>query len=328
MKYGVVQSASFDGSKVDVGDIVKITSGGVTHDVTIAAADKTAGFVTTSFPLTASGTVMTVTAIIVDAAGNKSAEGTDSAKVDLSSLDGLSVSITEDGDNDGFINKSELVGTVGVEVKLPATAIAGDALTLTATGNASQTITLTQPMIDAGKVVLELIAPASGTEMHVTAQVKDPAGNASAIVSDTATIATDAAGAPVVSITEDLNNDGYINKAELNGDIGVSVTLAFVALPAASVAVTLTTDGPLGRPFSGVTVHSPSGLTVVLTTSPVASATRMLAPGSPVPLMVGVRSLVMPSPLTPLSEEGSSRAVRVGGVISRSDETGETWSGE
>ena len=105
-------------------------------------------------------------------------------------------------------------------------------------------------------------------------------------------------------------------------------TLALVALPAASVAVTLTTDGPLGSPFSGVTVHSPSGLTVVLTISPVASATRMLAPGSPVPLMVGVRSLVMPSPLTPLSEEGSSRAVRAGGVMSRNDETGETWSGE
>ena len=216
---------SFNGNLVEVGDIVKITLGGVTHDVTIQTADKTAGFVTTSFPLTASGTVMTATAIIVDAAGNKSAEGTDSAKVDLSSLDGLSVSITEDSDNDGFINKTELVGTIGAEVKLPAGAISGDALTLTATGNASQTITLTQPMIDAGKVVFELTAPANGTEMVVTAQVTDPAGNASAIVSDKATIATDAAGAPVVSITEDLNNDGFINKAELNGDIGVSVSL-------------------------------------------------------------------------------------------------------
>ena len=79
-------------------------------------------------------------------------EGSDSAKLDLSTLDGLTVKITEDADDDGFINKTELQGTVGAEIKLPATAVAGDALTITATGNATQTIILTQAQIDAGKV--------------------------------------------------------------------------------------------------------------------------------------------------------------------------------
>ena len=41
---------SFNGNLVNVGDIVKITSAGVTKDVTITATDKANGFVTTDFP--------------------------------------------------------------------------------------------------------------------------------------------------------------------------------------------------------------------------------------------------------------------------------------
>ena len=52
-------------------------------------------------------------------------------------------------------------------------------------------------------MTVELTAPGSGTEMVVTAQVKDPAGNESAVASDKATIATDDIGAPKVTITED-----------------------------------------------------------------------------------------------------------------------------
>ena len=111
-------------------------------------------------------------------------------------------------------------------MKLPASAVAGDLLTLNATGSAAQTITLTQAQIDARNVVFEVAAPANGETLVVKAQVTDPAGNKSAEVSDSAVIDTQAPGAPVVEITEDGNNDGWINKAELNGDIGVTVSLA------------------------------------------------------------------------------------------------------
>ncbi|MBA4110980.1 MAG: hypothetical protein C0487_15455, partial [Leptothrix sp. (in: Bacteria)] len=75
---------AFDGTKVNIGDVVKVTSGGVTKDVTITAQDQTNGFVSTSVTPAAEGATMTVTAVIVDAAGNTSASGTDSAKIDTS----------------------------------------------------------------------------------------------------------------------------------------------------------------------------------------------------------------------------------------------------
>ncbi len=230
---------SFDGTKVSVGDVVEITSGGVTNKVTITAADQSNGYVTTEFAPQASGTVMDVTAQIVDAAGNKSGTGTDSAKLDLTVFGTPVVKITEDANDDGFINKAELQGTVGVEVGLPAGAVAGDLLTVKSTGNADQGIVLTQAQIDAGKVVLELVAPGNGTELVVTAQVKDAAGNESPVASDKAVIATADQGAPVVSITEDTNNDGWLNAGELSGDVGVNVGLPGTAKAGDSLLVSV-----------------------------------------------------------------------------------------
>ena len=55
--------------------------------------------------------------------------------------------------------------------------------------------------------------------------MKDAAGNESPVASDKAVIATADQGAPVVSITEDTNNDGWLNAGELSGDVGVNVGL-------------------------------------------------------------------------------------------------------
>src|SRR5574343_858330 len=95
----------------------------------------------------------------------------------------------------------------------------------------------------------------------------------------------------------------------------VTGTLLLVVLPAGSVAVTGKVAAPSGSGWVGVTLHVPSGLTVVVNTSPVGLVTVMVLPGSPVPLRVGVLSLVMPSPLAPLSLLGSSWAVSVGAVV-------------
>ncbi|RZI83749.1 MAG: hypothetical protein EOP38_11580, partial [Rubrivivax sp.] len=218
---------SFAPAQVSVGDVVKVTSDGVTKEVAITAQDQINGFVTTSFTPPANGTVMTVTSRIEDSAGNSSATGKDEAKLDVSTLDGLSVSLTTDANNDGFINKAELAGgqQVTAQVKLPADVAAGDLLTVTATGNAPQTITLTQPQIDAGQIALVVNAPANGSDLVVTAQVSDAAGNHSLVASDHAVIANNDIQAPTVSILEDANNDGFINKAELSGNIDISVAL-------------------------------------------------------------------------------------------------------
>src|SRR5574343_62958 len=92
----------------------------------------------------------------------------------------------------------------------------------------------------------------------------------------------------------------------------VTGTLLLVLLPAGSVAVTGKLAAPSGSGCVGVTLQVPSGLTVVVITSPMGLATVMVLPGSPVPLRVGVLSLVRPSPWVPLSLAGSSLAVSVG----------------
>ncbi|WP_176552658.1 beta strand repeat-containing protein [Testudinibacter sp. TR-2022] len=207
---------SFDGSKVSVGDVVTIVSDGVTKTVTITEADKANGFVTTSFTAPADGSTMKVTSTISDAAGNKTPEGEDSAVLDLSNLTqpGVTVEISEDANNDGFINKAELDGQVGVKVGLPAAAVAGDLLVVTATGNAQQSIELTQAMIDAKAVTVEFNPLPDGSKMDVTAKVTDKAGNASNVATDSATFALSEPGAPVVTIKLDADNDGFINAKE------------------------------------------------------------------------------------------------------------------
>ncbi|MDI1261439.1 Ig-like domain-containing protein, partial [Aquabacterium sp.] len=230
---------AFTPAQVSVGDVVKVTSGGVTNEVSITAQNKANGFVATSFTAPANGTTMTVISHIEDAAGNRSATGSDTAKLDLSTLTGLSISLTTDANDDGFINQSELAGaqTADARVKLPSDAVAGDLLTVTSTGSAPQTITLTQSHIDAGQVQVSVVALASGTDLVVTAQVSDAAGNQSAVVSDHAVIATDDILAPKVTIGEDANDDGYINKVELNGNIDVSVALPATAKAGDSLLV-------------------------------------------------------------------------------------------
>ncbi|MDO9006515.1 MAG: Ig-like domain-containing protein, partial [Aquabacterium sp.] len=234
---------AFTPAQVSIGDVVKVTSGGVTKDIVITAQDKANGFVTTTFTAPANGTTMTVSSHIEDAAGNNSATGIDSAKLDLSTLSGLGITLSTDVNNDGFINKAELAGgqTVQALVKLPVDAAAGDILNITATGNATQAITLTQAQIDAGQVQVSLTAPASGTDLVATAQVSDPAGNQSAVVSDHAIIATDDISAPKVTITTDANNDGFINQAELGagGTIAVSVELPTTAKVGDSLLVSV-----------------------------------------------------------------------------------------
>ena len=215
----------FNKDKVDVGDTVRVTDGTISRDIVVTATDKANGFVTTNFPMPANGGSINVSAFIFDPAGNKSGTGTDFAKVDLSALQDLALVITEDENNDGFINATELKGTIGVEITLPKDAVAGDLITINATGNAAQTITLIQPQIDAGKLVVEFNAPPNGTKFEATAQVTDPAGNKSNVATDSATIATNPPGAPVVTITEDANKDGLISRAELQGDIDVKIAI-------------------------------------------------------------------------------------------------------
>ncbi|WP_323908786.1 retention module-containing protein, partial [Aeromonas veronii] len=144
-----------------------------------------------------------------DLAGNKGTGGSDSAATDTTATGAPTVVITEDSNNDGTIDRTEISGKVNVAVGLPGEAKAGD--TLKVSGQADRV--LTDADITAGKVGYEFDRPADGVQLTVTATIVDAAGNVSLPGSDSATMGdTTATGAPTVVITEDSNNDGTIDR--------------------------------------------------------------------------------------------------------------------
>ncbi|WP_325890858.1 hypothetical protein [Grimontia sp. NTOU-MAR1] len=117
-------------------------------------------------------------------------------------------------------------------------------------GNVIFSGTVTQDMLDNG-LQLAVDAPATGETLAITATVTDPAGS-SAEGGDQAVmdygVGTGAPASPTVEITEDANNDGYINDGELNGQIDISVTLG----AGTAVGDTLTVTDQDGAPLPSV----------------------------------------------------------------------------
>ncbi|MBR7889164.1 hypothetical protein J9B83_09440 [Marinomonas sp. A79] len=169
----------------------------------------------------AEGANIDVSATQMDAAGNVSETGTDSAKLDTTAAGAPGVDITEDADNDGYINKDELSGDVNVTLFLTDTnAVEGDILTVNGTE-----IELTAAHITAGEVLTAVDAPAEGATLTVEATITDAAGNVSDKGTDSAKLDTTAAGAPGVTIKDDANDDGLISAAELDGQVNVTLSL-------------------------------------------------------------------------------------------------------
>ncbi|MGL6005610.1 retention module-containing protein [Aeromonas sobria] len=195
------------------GDTLKVSG---QADRVLTDADISAGKVGYEFDRPADGVKLTVTATIVDAAGNVSLPGSDSATMgDTTATGAPTVVITEDTNNDGTIDRTEISGKVNVEVGLPGEAKAGD--TLKVSGQADRV--LTDADISAGKVGYEFDRPADGVKLTVTATIVDAAGNVSLPGSDSATMGdTTAASAPVVTIIDDTNNDQMLTKAEIGND--------------------------------------------------------------------------------------------------------------
>ncbi|QYJ79128.1 Ig-like domain-containing protein [Shewanella acanthi] len=163
----------------------------------------------------------TAEATVTDPAGNSGAAD-DNGSVDLTAP-AVSIVITEDANNDGWINISELNGNVNYSVTLGATTAIGDTLVITdQDGNELFSGLVTADMLANG-LNLETPAPANGTKLTLTATVTDPAGHTDS-ASDSATIDTD------ISASIDLNpivvgGDNVINQAESSGKVTLSGTV-------------------------------------------------------------------------------------------------------
>ncbi len=89
-----------------------------------------------------------------------------------------------------------------------------------------------------------------------------------------------------------------------------------LTLPAGSVAVMTRLLRPSGSGVLGVMLHLPAAsTTAVPITLPRGSLMVMVSPGVPVPIRLGVLSLVVLSPLTPESVRGSSSPVGADGPV-------------
>ncbi|MFC0172523.1 Ig-like domain-containing protein, partial [Vibrio comitans] len=284
---GTIDRTEIDG-KVDVkvtvpvgaqvGDILKVSG---QDDVTLTQ-DHLDNGVTYEYDRPADGETLTATATIVDQAGNESAEGSDSAIMgDTTATAAPTVVITEDTNNDGTIDRTEISGKVDVKVTVPVGAQVGDILKV----SGQDDVTLTQDHLDNG-VTYEYDRPDDGQSLEVVATIVDQAGNESAEGSDSAVMGdTTATAAPTVVITEDSNNDGTIDRTEIDGKVDVTVTVPVGAQVGDILKVSGQDDVTLTQDHldNGVTYEydrPADGETLTVTATIVDQAGNESAPGS------------------------------------------------
>ncbi|MDN3683311.1 Ig-like domain-containing protein [Vibrio sinaloensis] len=298
----------------EVGDTLKVSG---QADVVLTQADIDNG-VTYQYDRPADGDSITVTATIVDQAGNESAPGSDSAVMgDTTATPAPTVVITEDADNDGTISNTEISGQVDVLVTVPAQAEVGD--TLKVSGQAD--VVLTQADIDNG-VTYQYDRPADGDSITVTATIVDQAGNESAPGSDSAVMGdTTATPAPTVVITEDINDDGTISNTEISGQVDVLVTVPADAQVGDTLKVSGQADVVLTQADidNGVTYQydrPADGDSITVTATIVDQAGNESAPGSDSAVMGDTTAT--PAPTVVISEDADND-----GTISNTEISGQ-----
>ena len=218
---GKVQvQVAFDGT-VQAGDVITLTSGGITLTHTVLASDLTAGHVAFNVTAPPNGQTMTVSATITDLAGNVSGPGSASALVVLTPPDTPAVTIVDHNGEIGPANENN--GQVQVLVALDSSVKAGDILTLTSTTGAPVSYTVRAADLTAGHVGFSVAAPPDGQTLTVTATVADAAGNISSPGSASALVNLSVPNTPTVSIAD---HNGLIGQSdERNGQVQVQVAL-------------------------------------------------------------------------------------------------------
>jgi len=181
-----------------VGDALLWTDGVTPRNTILSAVDIAAGSFQTTIPLPANGSVLTITSVLVDLAGNASPAGSDSATVDTVVPAAPTIVIVEDANDDNFLNISELMGAVDVVINLPAGAVAGDVL-VTTIGGVSSTMILSSVDIILGAVSVTTPAPAQNASVEAEAYIVDPAGNPSLVSDDLAVVDNSAPFIPSVN---------------------------------------------------------------------------------------------------------------------------------
>ncbi|WP_165371257.1 hypothetical protein, partial [Aliivibrio finisterrensis] len=236
-----------EGTNIAEDSVVVAFSDGTTETIKLSEITVIDGKFSVAIPAAAivDGQTTEVSAIVVDAAGNESAAGSDTAGVDLvapgdgegdNGSDVAPTVVINSGDDD-TINADEKDAGVTATIELPeGTDLTADSLVISINGGEPQTIKLSDATFDeSGKVVVSIPASAivDGTPVKVDAIVVDVAGNKSATGSDTAGVDLVAPGdgegdngsdvAPTVLI--DSGEDDTINADEKDAGVTASIEL-------------------------------------------------------------------------------------------------------
>jgi len=228
---------------VMAGDVVTLDDGTTVTTIALTAADIAASWVAANAVLPADGSTLTVSAVLTDQAGNVSPAGTDVAVVDMTAPDSPTVVITEDSDDDVLISIAESNADVDVAITLPASAVAGDTLTIVLDGVLSTQV-LSAADIAAGVINVTTTTPADGGSVLAEAYLTDPSGNQSIAVDDTAVLDLTAPVAPTVTnLITNIGTPVLVGTAMVNtGDV-LTVTVNGVTYNAANADLTDNGDG-------------------------------------------------------------------------------------
>ncbi|WP_175609566.1 hypothetical protein, partial [Shewanella sp. UCD-KL21] len=206
-------------------------------------------------PVAAGDTQVNVDAQVIDAAGNPSAIATD--KQDVDNTDAPTPNVEFEGMGDDGIYSSDEIGadgTVTATVTLAAGTAIGDTLIIT-DGNGNELFNglVTGEMLTNGQAI-EVAVVDGQTQVDVTAQVIDAAGNPSAIATDKQDVDNTDAPTPNVEF-EGMGDDGIYSSDEIGADGTVTATVTLAA--GTNIGDTLIiTDGNGNELFNGLVTQA------------------------------------------------------------------------
>ena len=229
-----------------VGDVIKYTvNGGAEESHTITNADKTAGHVEIKVPV-ADGQTSSVTAKIVDQAGNASKEVSGSIDVDLT-IGNPKVRFLEDTDNNGVLSVAEVAAIKDgkahwvIDIPTDGSIKAGDVIqSIDSKGNWVKFVTITDEMIKDGRFEatfnVDIEKLRNGKYETPEYRFADEAGNVSESSKASLTLDSEFSrqpSNPSITFPEDNDpKDGKISDKENKaGDNDAGKTTAEISIP-------------------------------------------------------------------------------------------------
>ncbi|MFZ2889060.1 Ig-like domain-containing protein, partial [Sulfuricurvum sp.] len=237
------------------GQIIEISDGNSSKSVILAPSDIALGSLSVVYPAPIENEALNITATIIDNAGNK-LQANDSVTLDMVGFLAPTLMISNDINNDGFLDNSEISSALNIKIGLPENAVEGDKVLFTANGGVVQTFVLSALDIAAQVVHIDIPNQEGEGVFNVSALLVDRAGNVSVSGNESLVIDT------VVSVSNDAV-ESFEDTAVLTGNV----------LKNDDSDAVVESIGTIQGTYGEVTLNADGNYTYVLDTSAVQSLT-------------------------------------------------------